>query len=276
MFNNLYTFKKNAWHVRFFKWIYNTNPTHEFKTMCPYFWSLVATFLLLPFILIIKLFGKGGTKLLNKLESWKRDKITKTKENFIKKCSKKDLTPEEAHRIYYSKCWNNFYWDLPDEVEDNIYALKNKHLNVLHIEKIKKEAKKPKSEPISYKENKLFIALSFIVSFAVIGAILFIMYNAIIELYSKYTIDWKALKFGVLIIGSIVAIVWLIVTLVIKIVPCICNKIACMRRPSWFKGSVIFKPLIFFFNGIALIGNMFYVTYKKSCPIITWEEEEKE
>ena len=74
MFDNLYKFKKNAWHVRVFTWIYGTNPTIEFKTMCPYFWALVATFLFLPIILVIKLFGAAGTKFLNQiLSNIKRD-----------------------------------------------------------------------------------------------------------------------------------------------------------------------------------------------------------
>lgn len=34
---NLYTFSKNAWHVKLFKWVYNTDPTQTFNTMCPLF-----------------------------------------------------------------------------------------------------------------------------------------------------------------------------------------------------------------------------------------------
>ena len=68
----LYTFSKNSWHVRFYKWLYDKDPANKFKTMCPYFWTYVLTFITLPIILPIKLFGRyGGNKLLIFLENYR-------------------------------------------------------------------------------------------------------------------------------------------------------------------------------------------------------------
>ena len=51
---NPYTFSKDAWHCRLFKWCYGVNPPDVFKTMCPYFWSFVGTFFIIPFIALAK------------------------------------------------------------------------------------------------------------------------------------------------------------------------------------------------------------------------------
>lgn len=51
---NPYTFSKDAWHCKLFKWCYGVNPPDVFKTMCPYFWSFVGTLFIIPFIAIAK------------------------------------------------------------------------------------------------------------------------------------------------------------------------------------------------------------------------------
>jgi hypothetical protein len=52
----MYTFSKTSNHVRLFKWFWGVDPTSEYKNMCPYFWSWVATTIIFPIILLWKLF----------------------------------------------------------------------------------------------------------------------------------------------------------------------------------------------------------------------------
>jgi len=52
---NLYSFSKDAWFVKLYKWLYNTDPTQKYKNMCPFFWTMLITLILLPFIVVLKL-----------------------------------------------------------------------------------------------------------------------------------------------------------------------------------------------------------------------------
>lgn len=47
------TFNKSSWHTRYYKWIFQK--TELPKSLCPYFWSMVAGVLLFPFFLFIKI-----------------------------------------------------------------------------------------------------------------------------------------------------------------------------------------------------------------------------
>ena len=55
------TLNKNSWHYKLYSTVVDDNPP---KSLCPYFWSLVAIILFSPFILLIA----GGGWFLGKLE----------------------------------------------------------------------------------------------------------------------------------------------------------------------------------------------------------------
>ena len=44
---NFYTFKKDAWHCKLYKWIFGKEPHKVHPTMCPYFWIMVLVLTLL-------------------------------------------------------------------------------------------------------------------------------------------------------------------------------------------------------------------------------------
>lgn len=50
------TFTNGAWHVRLIRWTYGG---HTPNSLCPYFWALVASMLLLPTTLVVRVFAMG-------------------------------------------------------------------------------------------------------------------------------------------------------------------------------------------------------------------------
>ena len=71
MIVNLYTFNKNSFHSKAFNWVWGVNPTSRFKTMCPYFWSWVATIVFSWIIVPIRLLVPGGKKINTYLLNYK-------------------------------------------------------------------------------------------------------------------------------------------------------------------------------------------------------------
>lgn len=68
---------KNSWHSQFYRWVVGYYPTYEFKSLCPYFWTILFYLLCSPLILFWK--GIMGTiKLSSKSKIVKR-KNTKPK-----------------------------------------------------------------------------------------------------------------------------------------------------------------------------------------------------
>jgi len=89
---NPYTFSKDAWHCKLFKWCYGVNPPDVFKTMCPYFWSFVGTLFIIPFIAIAK-----GMKIPSKSIGDFVSNRVKDCENYKQKRKDKKLAKELAN-----------------------------------------------------------------------------------------------------------------------------------------------------------------------------------
>ena len=58
----LVNLSRNSWHSKYYNFVKGYYPTYEFKSLCPYFWTIVSFILLLPVILLWK-----GLKSLLKL-----------------------------------------------------------------------------------------------------------------------------------------------------------------------------------------------------------------
>ncbi len=277
MIKDLYTFSKNAWHVRLFKWIYGTNPTQTFNTMCPYFWSMVATFVFFPLILIIKMFGKGGTSLLSKLESYKRDKRDKTIEALIKRCSKKGLTDKEAYNIKESKCWFNYYYYLDSTLEDSIRDKWRSYSRYLHSLKAEKEVKvKQRQQKISeIKESKWYVYLSYLVSFFIISFFIYALYCIFLSIEFS-PVDWNLIGRVLVLTLHITITVLLFLALLKYIIIPFFSWLSCRKCVlcQFGLGKYIIAPFVFIWKGILIVGDMVYMTYKKACPRITWKDEE--
>jgi hypothetical protein len=290
----LYTFKKTSWHVRFYKWMFGSNPTHTYKTMCPYFWTYVVVFLTLPLILLVKLSGKAGTRFLNWTKDYKRNRIKRTIDHLAKICGDPNLTPEGAHKIRNSKCWKTHYWDISSELEDRVRDLDleyRKYLIRLNNQKARDAHEKRENlqkRYDEYKEAKWFTPVSYIISFGIIGFVVFLIgyagYNAV------KMIDWPVVgKWTLYVLAAIIslgAIVGSIYALVKYVFAPFVQWLSCIKLPScgicenlkvFFR---LFKyawmPVKYVLLGIvklfAIIGGMIYSTYKKQCPMITWED----
>ena len=85
--SDLYTFNKRSNHVQFFKWLWGVDPTHRYKTMCPYFWSYVVTILILPFLILIRVFGTWGQDFNKWMLTYRQEQIAKKKKEFLENSS---------------------------------------------------------------------------------------------------------------------------------------------------------------------------------------------
>ncbi len=141
----------------------------------------------------------------------------------------------------------------------------------------------------TYKEYKWFTYLSYFIS----GSILLMLAASIG--YACYiggsmvnwpiVGDWTIFIFGIII--GLVILIFVIYAIVKYIFGPLINWISCVKLPhcgicenmknffSYFK--YIFIPFKYILIGIwkliAIIGNMIYSTYKKQCPVITWEDK---
>ncbi len=278
MLKNLYTFSKSAWHVKLFKWVYGTDPTKTFNTMCPYFWSMVATLILFPLILIIKIFGKSGTALLKSLESRKRDNLIKNRDAFLKRCSDVNMTDKEAYDIKESKCWDKYYYDMDSDTHDiiyNKYSLYKSYLKQIAREKELNEVIR-KEKFIEIKESKYFVYFAYLISAFAFSSVIYILYSIIASI--KFSpVDWEVVTSVLTTCGQAILLVATAICVWRYIIVPIYNKVSCMecKLCKLGLGKYIAAPFIFTGKGILIIGDMIYMTYKKACPRITWKNEEK-
>lgn len=271
MFNNLYTFSKTAWHVRLFKWLYGTNPTQTFNTMCPYFWSMVITLLLFPLICIFKLFGKAGNNFVSKCESYKRDEYEKQKNNFITKCNDDSLTDEDAYDIKTSKCWNKFYYYLDYKSESFICEKYRNHRDLLLKQQ---NIKKCKNTALvkEIKTSKYFPYVAYTITTVILSLIVYTLYLVGLYINLNFEFDPEGLK----VVGTVVGILTVFGISLFCFIQYILNPfldyLKCCKLPKLGLLKLFAKPFIFIGKGLYIIGDMIYMTYKKACPRITWRD----
>lgn len=304
----LYSFSKNSWHVEFFKWLFNEDPTQRYKTMCPYFWTYVLILLFLPLILIIKLFGNGGTKFLAWVKDYKENKRLKSIEYLKTICSNPNITQAEAYKIVRSKCWDNYRFYLDYDVETNIkelwleeyYRLEDIEVQESAKRYAKQQERKREMEKFSskveeYREYAIVKYLSYLFIGAFAVAVLYGFYS-LIMLIPFASVPWGDVGFYVLVTIMILvtagATIGLFYLLVIYVLKPFFQWVSCVKLPkcgvcenirSWFGwlsyfsyAKYIVLPFWWLILGIGkmfvIIGHMIYSTYKKSCPIIEWKE----
>jgi ABC-type multidrug transport system fused ATPase/permease subunit len=122
---NFYTFKKDAWHCKFYKWIFGKEPHKVHPTMCPYFWIMVVVFLTLPIILAVKLTGKAGVKFMDSCVTYSRRQREKRIATFVKYCENnlEKMTDEAAYKLVHSKLFKAYEYELQYKVR---YAIEDK------------------------------------------------------------------------------------------------------------------------------------------------------
>ena len=301
----LYSFSKSSWHVRFFEWLFNENPTYRYKTMCPYFWTYVLIVLFLPLILVVKLFGNAGTRFLSWMKDYRHNRIERIKGNFIMNCCHPNLTPKEAYKLTQSKCWDEYRYYLEYEVEEKVKQLARIELNKIEDEqaeayKKQQERKRALAEQFddinnkmsTMRENKLFTYFSYVVVGVICSITLYFLYT-LVMMIPFYMIDWPVVGYYslyiTLLLISMFGLVLLFYGLIkyvftpffkwlscIKLPSCgICNTMSPLLNKMKYV-LYIFLPIWWLVLGIgklfAIIGHMIYSTYKKSCPMIEWKD----
>lgn len=111
---NFYTFKKDAWHCKVYKWVFGKEPHKVHPTMCPYFWIMVVVFLTFPLILLIKMTGKMGTNFIESCSTYSKRMDEKRRAAFVKMCTDKlpTMTDQEAHKLTHTKLFDRYKYEL--------------------------------------------------------------------------------------------------------------------------------------------------------------------
>lgn len=291
----LYTFSKKSWHVRFFKWLFNEDPTRRYKTMCPYFWTYVLVILLLPLILFIKMFGKLGTKFLVWAKNYSNERDDKLREKFSLKAENPNITQREAYLLVKSKCWDNYSYTIGWDTREKLCEMFWDEERIIDNRKkakkrLKAENRREFNQRIeNMKEYKYYNVLSFIMSGIIILFGLYFLYM----LFSLIPITASEWLYGILFIittvgisaGVIFGIYYLVKYVFQPIITWIScydssNCGFCNNVKTFFSYFVVLKyifyPFYYVIIGIIklfrIIGHMIYSTYKKQCPLITWKD----
>lgn len=272
MLNNLYTFKKNAWHAKLFKWLYGTDPTTTFNTMCPYFWSMVFTILLLPILLCFKLLGKTGSNFLSKLESFKRDRIKARSANMLKLAlTAETMSLKDAYQLRHSCFWyDDAYYDVPRELLSIIQDKASEYEKILSKEKYRKETQRENTIN-EIKTNKYFNFIAYIVT--ALLAFIFVRgaYKMISYLNSSYSLDYEKLMYIGIFLGIVTSLVFISIILYRFIFSPLFSWLSC-KKIKLGKLKILLFPLILLGTGLIMLCDMIYLTYKKACPRVTWKD----
>jgi hypothetical protein len=104
----LVNLSRSSWHSKYYNFVKGYYPTYEFKSLCPYFWTIVTLILLLPVILIWKGFKtfvvtptKKIVKVVKKEPKYKPYKPYKEPTKFIKWCQRNDSKITKGFQYLY-------------------------------------------------------------------------------------------------------------------------------------------------------------------------------
>lgn len=142
---NFYSFKKDAWHCKVYKWVFGKEPHKVHPTMCPYFWIMVVVFLTFPLILIVKMTGKAGTNFIESCSTYSKRMEEKRRASFVKKCLDKlpNMTNREAYDLQKTKIYDRYKYELPHkdryEIEDKSTAYYRERSEIQREEQRKRD-----------------------------------------------------------------------------------------------------------------------------------------
>ncbi len=245
---NLYSFSKDAWHIKLCKWLYNIDVKKSFTNFCPYFWLLVLTFSIFPFVVFAKLCGNLSTIIYRYINVRKEVNYQKRKQKFLEYC-KLVLTPEAAYKLYYSDDWDKFCYHIPNELWDKIYTLKNQYT----------PPKKRKQINIDW-DIVFIIFLILVLIGCTAGLLLSVKWDKI---------NWKLLGEALITVINIFVMavgfynIWKYLF--------VNDKVIRFLGKVWGYIKNIFNKI---WHGIQIVSDMIYNIYKKNCPLMEIRNEE--
>jgi hypothetical protein len=295
MLENLYSFSKNAGHVRAFEYLWGVNPVEKYKTMCPYFWSWVGTIIIIIPLLLLKFFGASISKWAEAYGEWSDKLYEKRRRKFIEKAETIDTTNlKECYNFVKSKCWSKFSYCISrGAFSDKYYDIKGafyEHEDLLDSRKrerklaYKKNIESVKAPINSPKDNILGFIIMACISILLALYVFYMMYLGGSWLWEAIMSNWDEVIKTLIIMGEILGLLALAVALAVGIYKLYVEYLSCSEKfikfcttlDSFFT-KLYNSYLMAFFRGIVktfvIIGDMIYKTYKKQCPIIYWKEE---
>jgi hypothetical protein len=264
---NLYSFSKNAWHVQFFKWMWNVNPVEKYKTMCPYFWQFVGSIIILPAILFWKIIDCLIPPIDKWIDSVNENSHQKQMNHLLFKFHSAELI-RDKYVLWKSKCWRNYSDSLL-----NVGSITNEEYKEFRREAFSYEL--ALEEKQNYKKAKQQVQIDNI-RYGVIGKILLWALTFVIIYYSFIVINWFVHLFTFAqFIEVLIIILILILSLALVF---IIVALWTLFNDNCKKDFTKFNPFIYigkFFKGIwkifMIIIDMIINLYKQSCPTITWK-----
>lgn len=101
----LVNLSRSSWHSKYYNFVKGYYPTYEFKSLCPYFWTIVTLILLLPVILIWKgiknLIITPTKKISQIVKKEPKNKPYKEPTKFVKWCQKNDSKITKGFQYLY-------------------------------------------------------------------------------------------------------------------------------------------------------------------------------
>ena len=124
---HIYTFRKDSWHAKYYHWITGNNANEVFKTMCPYFWTMIFFIILSPFVILTKATlnaFKTDSKTFSKFTS----SCEKAYENYLIRKEEKRI--KNAHK-YFDNITDEEYYDFKYNNHEKKIKTFNEHLREL-------------------------------------------------------------------------------------------------------------------------------------------------
>lgn len=291
MIKEVFELKKNSWHVKLMKSIWNLNYT-DFRNMCPYFWLTILNIVIFPFWVLFKiciglfntanqmlnpLFDKWDAYCAEKIDKWYNEKLLKIDD------TKEIINDRDFYRIYryydtsdtyLTKKQKKLYNKLPYDKFDTI-------IDTFRKEEIKKEEKEEVKTNVQL-INKLakigkYVAYS-LASIISLG-LLYLVYLGILFLIG---IDWANVLINFLaaifILSGIVVIVFSCYLIGKAIAYLFCTYgtycIPCESRREKIGNffNLIGQGFVVIGKGFVFIWQVLVELKKNHCPGIEWKD----
>lgn len=234
---NFYSFHKDAWHCKLYKWVFGKDAWKVHKTMCPYWWTMIVVILFIWLICIFKLGGRWSQEMMESLRTyqerrreakWQRkaDADKKIRQDFMERIKDPSkLTTKEAFEITESSGWNRFRYDINSNIFSQIMDLRGDYRKELwELEEIEAEnqrkllqkqteqkiAKTQKREHTytEFKENIFTKVIGMLLVIVISFFILYVIAQSLVALFNY--IPWLFLGKILLWVAAFVASVYVL------------------------------------------------------------------
>ena len=268
MFVETFKIKTNSWHVKLVKYMWDLD-YYEFTHICPYFWLVVGSLLILPIYLPLR----GIRAILIAIDKWMDEREEK---EFQRQISK--LKNKKEYNIflnYSDKKWNKFKryihnLDAAYDYDDVLYEIREKRkameLNKILLDEEKEENASRLQKQRINKILKWIKPLSVVVIWVGSFVLFTLLIYSFIYLYQNYSFDPKTFYYTLMVFGIMMGFV-----LAISFMVFLLKKLASPKIQT--KLNRLGTPFSWLFRGISFICIIIFQMIKNHCPSIDWENK---